>query len=42
MRVTIPAMLLLALAMQPGSSQDPLGMVRAIELPHVAPWDAAR
>src|SRR3954469_13100688 len=35
MRLPIPAMLLLALAMQPGSSQDPLGMVQAIELPHV-------
>jgi DNA-binding beta-propeller fold protein YncE len=35
MRGTIPTLLLLALAMQPGSSQDPLGMVRAIELPHV-------
>src|SRR3954462_5557138 len=35
MRITIAAMLLPALAMQPGSSQDRLVMVRAIELPHV-------
>src|SRR3954471_17887879 len=35
MRLTIPAMLLLVFAMQPGSSQDSLGLVRSIELPHV-------
>jgi DNA-binding beta-propeller fold protein YncE len=35
MRVTIPALLLLMLAMQAGASPDPLGIVRAIELPHV-------
>src|SRR4051812_45803273 len=35
MRITIPAALLIALAIQPGSSRDPLVMVRAIEWPHV-------